>query len=94
MSAAGVVEPFDVFEHRIRQLDTAVPAPPVQQFDLHAAPEGLDDGVIVGITNSAQGWQEPCLLGAPGECPRGELGAVVPMDNCLSLGFLLTSSEK
>ena len=37
-----------VFEHRLRQLDTGVPAPPVQEFDLHASPEGLDDGVIVG----------------------------------------------
>lgn len=73
MSAAGVVEALDVFEHRVRQLDSGVLALPVQQINLHAAPKGLDDGVIVGVTNSAQGWQEPCLLGAPGECPRGEL---------------------
>jgi len=78
MSAAGVVEPFDVFEHRVRQLDTGVPALTVQQFDLHAAPEGLDDGVILGITESDQGWQEPCLLGAPGVCPRGEWGPWPP----------------
>jgi hypothetical protein len=73
VSAAGVVEAFDVFEHRVRQLDAGVPALPVQQFNLHATPEGLDDGIVVRVTNRSQGWQEPCLLGAPGECPQGEM---------------------
>ena len=41
VSAAGVVEPFDVFEHRVRQLDMGVPALTVQQFYLDASPEGL-----------------------------------------------------
>jgi len=41
----GVVEPFDVYEPSLRQVNTGISALKVEQFDLHEGPEGLDDGV-------------------------------------------------
>jgi hypothetical protein len=49
MSPASVVESFDVFEDRVRQLETSAPALPVEQFCLYPAPECLGDGVVVGL---------------------------------------------
>lgn len=46
MAAAAVVEALDVFEDRVGELEAGVPALPVEQFGLHAAPERLDDGVV------------------------------------------------
>ena len=36
VAAATVVEPFDVFEDRVRELDSGVPSLPVEQFDLQS----------------------------------------------------------
>jgi hypothetical protein len=46
MTALAVVEDLEVFEDRIRELDPCSPDPPVEEFDLHPAPERLDHGVI------------------------------------------------
>ena len=54
LSEAGVVEPFHVVEHGVSTFDAGVPPLPVEQFDVYASPEGFDDGVVVGITDSAQ----------------------------------------
>ena len=48
---AAVVEAFDVLEDRVCELDTGVPAPPVQYLDLQASPEGFDDGVVVRVAD-------------------------------------------
>ena len=40
VSAVEVVVTFDVFEHRVRQLDSGIPALSVQQFHLHAPSGG------------------------------------------------------
>jgi hypothetical protein len=70
VSLAGVVEPFDVFEHRVSKFNTGVPTLSIEEFDLHAAPEGLNHCIVVRVVDGAKEWQEPCLLGALGEMPR------------------------
>jgi hypothetical protein len=54
VTPTAVVEPFDVLEDRVRELDPRPPALPVQQLDLHAPPERLDDRVVVGISDCAE----------------------------------------
>lgn len=49
MAPAAVVEPLDVLEDRVGELDPRAPPLPVEQLDLHASPERLDDRVVVGI---------------------------------------------
>jgi hypothetical protein len=45
----AVVELLEILEDRVRQLDPGAPALPVQELDLHAAPERLDHGVVVAV---------------------------------------------
>src|ERR1022692_2044976 len=53
MSASGVVKQLDVVEDRGRQLDPRLPLLAIEQLDLHAAPEALHHGVVVGPAASA-----------------------------------------
>ena len=48
-----VVEDFKVLEDGVGQLQAGFPAPTVQEFDLHARPERLDDGVIEAVPDRA-----------------------------------------
>src|SRR5215471_12044698 len=81
MAAVAVVEPFDVFEYGAGELEAGVPPLPVQQLGLHPCPERLGEGVVIRVTDAAQGRQESGLAGALGEDPGGELGSVVPVDD-------------
>lgn len=54
MSASGVAEPFDVFEHRFGKIGAGVPVVSIVQFDSHPPPEGIDHGVVVRVTDGAQ----------------------------------------
>ena len=74
MAPAAVVKDFDVFEDRVRELQAGVPPLPVKQLGLHAPPERLGDGVVVGVANGSQRRQQPGPAGPFGEGPRGELG--------------------
>ena len=47
----------------------------------------FDHIVVVRVADGAQGWQEPCLPSTLGECPGGELRAVIPVDHGPRLGF-------
>lgn len=58
VSASAVVEAFDVFEDCVGELDPDAPSLPVEQFGLHAGPEGLDDRVIVGVADRAERRQQ------------------------------------
>jgi hypothetical protein len=51
VTALAVVEDFEVFEDRVRELDAGAPAASVQELDLHARPEALDDGVVVAVAD-------------------------------------------
>ena len=75
MSAPPVVETFDVFEDRVRQLESGTPALPVEQFGLHPGPERLDDGVVVGVADGAHRGQQAGVFGPLGERPGGVLRA-------------------
>jgi len=70
---AAVVEDFAVVEHRVRQLEAGAPALAVEELDLHAGPEGLDDGVVVAVADGPHRGHQPRLLGAGGEGPGAEL---------------------
>jgi hypothetical protein len=50
MTALTVVEYLQVVEDRVSQLDPGLPSLPVEEFGLHSAPEGFDDGVVVTLT--------------------------------------------
>jgi hypothetical protein len=51
VAALAVVEDFQVFEDRVGEFDASAPAFAVEELDLHLAPERLDDGVVVAVTN-------------------------------------------
>jgi transposase-like protein len=55
--ALTVVEDLEVFEDRVRELDAGAPSLPVEQLDLHAAPERLDDGVVEAVADGTHGRQ-------------------------------------
>ena len=54
VASAAVVEPLDVLEDRVCELDSRAPALPVEQLDLHASPERLHDRVVVGVADAAE----------------------------------------
>ena len=43
--ASSIVKDLEVLEDRVGELNPSAPAFAVQEFDLHTAPERLDDGV-------------------------------------------------
>ena len=53
VASLPVVEDLQVLKDRIGELKAGPPPPAVQEFGLHAGPEGLDDGVVVGVTDGA-----------------------------------------
>ena len=59
VSAASVVEHFDVLKDRVRQLDPGLPLPTVQQFDLHRRPEGFHHGIVEAVADGAERGHEP-----------------------------------
>jgi hypothetical protein len=61
VAPSSVVEALDVLEDRIRELDPRYPAPPVEQLDLHAAPERLDDRSYGSPTVPSEG-SSPALF--------------------------------
>jgi hypothetical protein len=61
MSAAPVVEPFDVLEYGVGEFDAGLPTFAVEQLDLHPRPECFGDGVVVGIADGPQGRQQSGL---------------------------------
>ena len=53
VTALAVMEDLEVLEDRVRQLHPSPPAPTVQEFDLHPAPERLDHGVMEATPDRA-----------------------------------------
>lgn len=51
MSGAGIVEPFDVFEQQSGKFDAGVFVLPIKEFDLDSFPKGLDQIMVVQVTN-------------------------------------------
>ena len=47
-----IVEDLEVVEDGVRQLDSCAPTLPVEEFDLHPAPERLDEGIVVAVPRS------------------------------------------
>lgn len=76
----AVVEDLKVFEYGVGQLDSGPPSSPVEQFDLHPCPERFDHGIIEAVPDRPHRWDEAGLTGSVGEGPRGDLGALVAVD--------------
>src|ERR1700733_1733704 len=79
VQALGVVEVLDPLGDGDRQLDLGPPPLPVEQFDLHRAPERLHRGIVVAVADGAHRAQEAVLADELAEAPRRELTAVVRM---------------
>ena len=47
MPTLTIVKDLEVFENRARQLQARGPSLAIQEFDLHAAPEQFNEGVVV-----------------------------------------------
>jgi hypothetical protein len=54
VEASADVEALDVLEDRVGELDPGVPPLPVQELDLNASPERLDDRVAVRVADGAE----------------------------------------
>ena len=73
MTALAIVEALDVFEYRVGEFNAGSPSLAIEQFDLHARPEGLCDRIVVGVTDGSEGRQQSSTSGSLGEGPGGEL---------------------
>jgi hypothetical protein len=62
VASLPIVEDLQVLKDRIGELHAGLPSPAVQQFGLHAGPEGLDDGVVVGVPDGAIEGSSPDSL--------------------------------
>jgi hypothetical protein len=59
-------------EQGVGQFEAGAPAAAVEQFGLHPAPEGLDDGVVVAVPDRAGLFQDRCFRpDTPGWVPAG-----------------------
>jgi len=74
VASLPIVEDLQVLKDRIGELEASALSPAVEQLGLHAGPEGLDGGVVVGVTDGAHGGQQSGVLGALGERPRSVFG--------------------
>jgi len=89
VAALAIVEDLEVVEDRVRQLDASAPPFSVQQLDLHPAPERLHDRVVETIPDRTHWGEQTGVEGSPGERPRGELRALVAVNNGASVGSAL-----
>ena len=61
MTAPGVIETVDVFEHSDFNLSACVPYVPPDQLCFHGFEKGLDRRVVVTIAFAAHRYLEPVL---------------------------------
>jgi hypothetical protein len=69
----AIVEDLEVFEDCTGQFDACAPAFPIEQFDLHATPEGFHHRVVVAVADRTHRREQPGVDGATSERPRREL---------------------
>jgi hypothetical protein len=84
-----VVEDLKVLEDRIGELETGVLSLVVQELDQHPRPERLHLAVVVAVTDRAHRLGQARVQRPTGEHPRGQLGAVIGVnDHAFSLPIL------
>lgn len=81
MSALTDVEDLDVLEDRVRESDSRPPLLPVQQLDLHRRPEAFHHRVVQPVTDRPERRQQPGGADLLPEESRGELGAMIRMND-------------
>jgi len=62
VATTPVVENLQVLKDRSGELDAGGPLLTVEEFDLHPGPEGLNHGVVVGVTDGAIEGSRPASL--------------------------------
>ena len=74
VSAFGGVPAFPPFEDGVGKVGSCFPGAGVEDFELEGSPEGFPHGVVVAITDRAQGWERS---GGAEALPEGPLTCVV-----------------
>ena len=64
MSALTVVEDLQILEDRIREFDACLPTLAIEELNLHSAPERLDHGVVVAISDGTHRWNQARVDGS------------------------------
>lgn len=75
------MEIVDVIGHGGAQFHDGVPLSSVKQLGLHSNPKRLDHGVVIVIPDGSVAKPEATLCDVVRKCPRGELVAVVCVDD-------------
>lgn len=81
MASLPIVEDLNVLEHCIREIGSGAPLFPIEQLDLHARPERFHHRVVVTVSDCPKRWHQPGGTYFVREGPRGELGAMVRMND-------------
>ena len=82
------MEDLEVLEDRVREFHASVPSLSVKKLDLEPAPERLDHGVVVAVSDGAHRWHQARVDGPLRERPRCKLRALVAVDDRRSLHWL------
>ena len=73
MASLPIVEHLDVVEDGVGLFEPRLPLLPVEQFVLHARPEGLHHGIVERVADRPEGRHETGITDSLGEGPGGEL---------------------
>jgi hypothetical protein len=93
VQSGAVVEGFDVIEDCGASLGEGGEALMIDQFVFEAAPEGLDEGVIVAVALATHGSEE-AVLGQDVPISRaGKLGSTIRVDDEGSSGATLAEGH-
>lgn len=93
MKSGGVVEGLDVIEDRGAGLGMSGEALMIDQFVFEAAPEGLDEGVIVAVALATHRSDEAVLGQDLSVGCAGKLGSTVRVEDKSSRGATLAESH-
>ena len=77
MESGAIIEGFDVVEDGRARLGITGEALMIDQLVFEAAPEGLDEGIVVAIALAAHGGDEPVLSQELPVSRAGELAAAI-----------------
>ena len=81
MPTLPIVEHLDVVEDGVGQFEPRLPLLPIEEFVLHAGPEGLHHGIVKRVADRTEGRHETGITDPLGEGPGGELDSVVSVDH-------------
>lgn len=83
-----VVEGVEVVDDFRVEFESCRPFLSIQQLCLHSGPERLDYGIFITIPHRFEAESQPEFVDVAGVCPRGELSAVVHVNDFPGGGWL------